>query len=109
MGFYNRFITSAGWRTSPARLEELEASGFRCRVCNAGPEDAQLEVHHRTYERLGCEETSDLTTLCSECHVVVTDSLRRRRYAGRALSTVDHRQVETGCDLNELLSRGGRP
>ena len=29
-----------------------------------------LEVHHRTYERLGEELASDLTVLCNRCHHV---------------------------------------
>jgi 5-methylcytosine-specific restriction endonuclease McrA len=38
----------------------------RCQLCNspAGP----LEVHHRTYERLGFELSGDLIALCARCH-----------------------------------------
>jgi hypothetical protein len=107
---YQSYINSASWHTNPARLAELDASGHRCRVCNAGRDEARLEVHHRTYHRLGCEETSDLTTLCSECHHVVTDLLRRRRYSGRSMTTVDHRScAENLGGLSELLGQGGRP
>jgi 5-methylcytosine-specific restriction endonuclease McrA len=77
---YNEYINSGAWRHSSARLEELAASGFRCRLCNRSNAEIELHVHHRTYERLGTEEIGDLTTLCCECHVVVTDMLRRRRY-----------------------------
>jgi formate-dependent nitrite reductase cytochrome c552 subunit len=91
-------------------LAELAASGFRCRICNAGRDAAQLEVHHRTYEWLGCEEVGDLTTLCSQCHHTATDDLRRRRYAGRALSTFDHQTCsEDFGGFGELLLKGGRP
>ena len=78
------YITSSRWRDSPARLAELEASGFRCRTCNASEAEAQLQVHHRTYERLGNEQVCDLTTLCADCHCMVTDMLRRRRYVLRS-------------------------
>jgi 5-methylcytosine-specific restriction endonuclease McrA len=78
---YSEYITSSTWRDSTARRAELAAARFRCRLCNRTNAEASLEVHHRTYERLGAEEASDLTTLCRECHVVVTDLLRRRRYA----------------------------
>lgn len=30
--------------------------------------DYRLEVHHLTYERLGCERYGDLIVLCSDCH-----------------------------------------
>jgi 5-methylcytosine-specific restriction endonuclease McrA len=78
---YREYINSSAWRHSSARLEELAASGFRCRLCNRSNAEIELQVHHRTYERLGAEEAGDLTTLCNECHLVVTDMLRCRRYS----------------------------
>lgn len=80
---YQDYISSREWREHSVRLAELEASGFRCRLCNAGGEDILLEVHHRTYENLGNEQPGDLTALCRTCHRVVTDHLRRIRYADR--------------------------
>jgi 5-methylcytosine-specific restriction endonuclease McrA len=80
---YANYISSHAWRNSPARLAELKAASFRCRTCNASADDVQLEVHHRTYERLGCEKVEDLTALCPECHRSVTSDLRRRRYSRR--------------------------
>jgi hypothetical protein len=52
--YYERYITSAAWQTSPARLAELRAAGRRCRLCFASGEAARLEVHHRTYRNFGC-------------------------------------------------------
>ena len=78
---YRQYIDSDRWRNSPARLEELRRAGHRCRLCNTGPPDSVLTVHHRTYERLGKEVADDLTTLCVECHLAVTDRERRRRHA----------------------------
>jgi 5-methylcytosine-specific restriction endonuclease McrA len=80
---YHEYICSREWREHPVRLAELEASGLRCRLCNSGGEDIILEVHHRTYENLGNEQPGDLTALCHDCHRVVTDHLRRNRYARR--------------------------
>jgi 5-methylcytosine-specific restriction endonuclease McrA len=81
---YDDYINSGRWRNSPARLAELEASGFRCRICNGDGEGSAVEIHHRTYARLGNEQSSDLTALCSGCHRVVTDHLRRARFARHA-------------------------
>ena len=78
---YHEYIASREWRQNPARLAELEASGFRCRLCNGDCTGSALEVHHRTYANLGNEQRSDLTTLCRSCHRVVTDHFRRLRYA----------------------------
>lgn len=82
---YARHVQSAAWRTSPARLEELRLSGHRCRLCGRGSPTVRLDVHHRTYERFGEERVEDLTTLCRECHVDVTDVLRRRRHAAKSV------------------------
>ena len=81
VSLYTTYIASAAWRSSPARLAELAAAQRRCRICARGDPDVRLEVHHRTYARLGRERASDLTTLCSECHLFCTDALRARRHA----------------------------
>ncbi|MEH2474079.1 hypothetical protein V1281_004737 [Nitrobacteraceae bacterium AZCC 2161] len=79
---YDAYINSAAWRSN--RQLELDASGNRCRGCNRGAGEIELQVHHRTYENFGNEAPGDLTTLCIECHPAITDVVRRRRYAGRA-------------------------
>ena len=80
---YESYITGDAWRHSQARSAELLASGGRCRLCNDGRASTTLTVHHRTYERLGCEIADDLTTLCEPCHDTVTNMLRAREMAAR--------------------------
>jgi len=77
---YQAYITSSRWRNSPARIAELHAAGYRCRVCYRPDSEVELQVHHRTYERLGRELPGDLLCVCIECHVEITSFLRRRRY-----------------------------
>jgi hypothetical protein len=77
---YRKYITSPKWREHPVRVAELEAAGFRCRLCNAGGEGVTIEAHHRTYENLFNEQPGDLTALCRPCHRVVTDHQRRISY-----------------------------
>ena len=86
---YRNYICSHEWRSSTGRLQELAAALGRCRLCNVHSDDAVIHVHHRTYERFGCEWASDLTTLCEECHDVVTNMLRARRYARRKSAVHD--------------------
>lgn len=86
---YQDYISSNAWKNNPARLTELEASGYRCRTCNVSAEGARLEVHHRTYRNLGNERPEDLTTLCSDCHEGVTSMLRARKYANTPVLAVD--------------------
>src|SRR5262249_45311509 len=77
------YYSSAAWRHIRAAC--LARDGYRCRLCNS-PDD--LQAHHRTYERFGREALHDLTTLCASCHDVVTDHLRRIRFATRVLPPV---------------------
>ena len=37
-------------------------------MCDLCARDKQLDVYHRTYERLGFERQSDLIVLCHDCH-----------------------------------------
>jgi 5-methylcytosine-specific restriction endonuclease McrA len=74
---YSTYIGSNAWRRNPARLKALADAAGHCRLCYA---ERRLEVHHATYERLGCEHDRDLIALCSICHNDVTNILRGRRY-----------------------------
>jgi 5-methylcytosine-specific restriction endonuclease McrA len=60
---YRAYIQSREWATR--RRLAIARARCRCQVCNS-PD--WLEVHHRTYERLGCEDPEDLTVLCRDCH-----------------------------------------
>jgi hypothetical protein len=57
------YLRSDHWRDT--RLAALERAEHRCQVCNR---DGTLDVHHRTYERIGEERPADLTVLCRSCH-----------------------------------------
>src|SRR5262252_2570123 len=74
---------SAYWRAF--RLQVFERDDWRCVFCNS-PEE--LDCHHRNYERKGKEELRDCYTLCRECHDVVTNHQRDKRYTTRELPPV---------------------
>lgn len=57
------YLKSDHWRRM--RRLALEDADHRCAVCNA---TEHLDVHHRTYERLGNERLTDLLVLCRSCH-----------------------------------------
>lgn len=60
---YLTYLASQEWNERRQRV--MNYYGHRCAICNAsGP----LEVHHRTYERLGEEDATDIIPLCPECH-----------------------------------------
>lgn len=63
---YDEYLRSPEW-AEQRRRARLRA-GDRCQGCDS---PQHLEVHHRTYERLGQEEPGDLTVLCAACHTAV--------------------------------------
>lgn len=60
---YRAYLQSAGWRIT--RNRALKLAGYQCSKCGA---KRNVQVHHRTYERLGAELDGDLDVLCRECH-----------------------------------------
>lgn len=64
---YTDYLQSPEWRAK--REKALRFAGYRCQLCNS---PKNLQVHHRTYERLGNERLSDLTVLCADCHDTFT-------------------------------------
>jgi 5-methylcytosine-specific restriction endonuclease McrA len=63
---YKEYLQSEDW--AGKRREKLHQANYKCEVC--GRDDLRLDVHHRTYERLGNEWMSDLQVLCRYCHKV---------------------------------------
>ena len=91
---YATHLASVNWRLF--RQQVLVRDKERCVLCN-GLE--RLEIHHRTYERLGKEDISDCYTLCHRCHEVVTDMQRRERYANHSLPKLADVQRSTPDSL----------
>lgn len=60
---YAEYLKTAHWQ----RVRELALgrADQQCELCS-GTE--ALEVHHRTYERLGFERPGDVIALCHDCH-----------------------------------------
>ncbi|MDP9439280.1 MAG: HNH endonuclease [Actinomycetota bacterium] len=61
---YKEYLQTPHWKRR--RQDKVRVAGYRCQLCNRGA--VTLNVHHRTYERLGEEHDGDLTVLCSDCH-----------------------------------------
>ncbi len=68
---YSEYLKTQEWiRRRQIALKIVE---HRCQLCNSSD---SLQVHHRTYQRLGCEKMGDLLVLCAECHTLFHE--RRR-------------------------------
>ena len=59
---YDEYLRSPEWKV---KREQVLARDLTCVLCASAK---KLQVHHRTYERLGNEELTDLVTLCDDCH-----------------------------------------
>ena len=82
---YNEYISSSCvWQEK--RQLRLNIDRHMCQTCHHDGSEYRLEIHHKTYERFGCEDVElDLITLCSECHEAITTVIRRRRYKKKDL------------------------
>ena len=69
---YYEYLKSPKWKQ--IRDAAIARAGYRCQVCNRPNGQVILDVHHRTYERLGNENPDDLTVLCRDCHRLFTEN-----------------------------------
>ena len=60
---YQEYIKSEKWQFTRGLI--LAFWSHRCAICNS---KENVQVHHRTYERLGKELTTDCIVLCDRCH-----------------------------------------
>lgn len=63
---YRDYLRTPEWRRT--RAAALLRAGNRCAMDVT--HDGALEVHHNSYERLGCELATDLVVLCRSCHAL---------------------------------------
>lgn len=60
---YRDYLASDQWQER--RQTALARAKFKCQLCSA---KLSLNVHHRTYKRIGREKPEDLIVLCRRCH-----------------------------------------
>ncbi len=63
MSQYTEYLKSPWWRAR--RLAVIRLRGERCERCGCR---YHLQLHHRTYERVGRERPEDVELLCRWCH-----------------------------------------
>jgi hypothetical protein len=77
---YNEYIQSDLWKEK--RNKRLILDNNHCRLCDEDGTYYQLEVHHRpsSYKKIPNESIEDdLITICSRCHDLITDAIRKDR------------------------------
>jgi 5-methylcytosine-specific restriction endonuclease McrA len=70
---YKAYLQSPEWQEKRERL--LEFWDYQCATCSS-PLD--LQVHHRTYKRVGNERLNDLIVLCESCHEKFHETLGKQ-------------------------------
>ena len=93
---YEQRIRSAQWKNMRADL--IRMRGPRCERCGCGP---PLELHHKTYERMGRELLSDLELLCRTCH----DAADRQRETISAERS-ERRRFDAGLETFAIKKYG---
>jgi len=60
---YKNYLLSTTWKNKKALV--IKRASCKCEGCG---ESRPLEVHHKTYERIGMELLTDLSAYCERCH-----------------------------------------
>lgn len=63
---YGKYLRSKHWKRIKKRYAD-DPQYQNCKACGAS-RDGTFQHHHRTYERLWCEEIDDIVILCQPCH-----------------------------------------
>lgn len=66
---YQDYLATDEWRQR--RAVAIDWARGACQLCNSPKKP--LNVHHRTYDRLGAELPADLVVLCKDCHAKFHD------------------------------------
>jgi hypothetical protein len=68
---YREYLESEHWANLKRRYRASNLPQM-CLGCN----DPRVQMHHRTYQRIGREELTDIIPLCKACHDKVHDYCR---------------------------------
>lgn len=74
--FYLDYLQSAAWQAR--RQRAIQRAHCCCERCG---NTRTLQVHHKTYERLGYEWPGDLEVLCADCHPYADNERRIESWA----------------------------
>jgi hypothetical protein len=99
---YNDHLASEEWRE--LKREVILERGEVCEHC--GKTSRKLQLHHKTYVRLGNELLDDLELLCEECHIVADEeraSANKQKRFNAALNT--YAEKKYGEDWNDWRDR----
>lgn len=88
-GNYKLYLKSDEWKK--IRGIKLGHADYRCQLCN---KKENLQVHHRTYERIFMEDMRDLTVLCEDCHRRFHSSVKYEEMTMEAINKLIDDKIE---------------
>jgi 5-methylcytosine-specific restriction endonuclease McrA len=62
---YKEYLLTDHWKDVRNRFWKSKLHHYKCYVCEA---KQNLQVHHKSYKRIGKEKLNDLVLLCGNCH-----------------------------------------
>lgn len=105
LGFesYDAYLASPHWRSTKASFRASDLP----QVCICGEVD-NLDLHHKTYARLGCEHLEDLILLCRNCHRMVHVLDRRDEMGINLVGFADTKRAERYAPATEARAVAAR-
>jgi len=73
---YKNYLNSEHWKDVKYRFNKSKLNKKCCYACK---NKENLNLHHKTYKRLGHEKLNDLIYLCQSCHNIVHNILKTRK------------------------------
>lgn len=99
---YHAYLETPEWKAR--RNAAIRRAGGSCQLCDS---PKFLQVHHRTYDRIGNEDPSDLTVLCGRCHKKFHDiGEKGHKTHSLSLDEMDEkvREIVAGWDLDRPIT-----
>jgi phage terminase large subunit GpA-like protein len=94
---YEEYLRSRHWANVRRCFKSSRSYTGKCAVCGF---HSNLQLHHKSYERLGRERERDLVHLCDKCHSKTHDlynkKQRRKRERGKVTLWNAHEHIRGG-------------
>jgi hypothetical protein len=70
---YNDYLKTEHWRIFKENFLASKSSKKKCYCCG---NKNNLQIHHKTYKRIGFEKNADVIEVCDNCHRMVHEMLK---------------------------------
>jgi hypothetical protein len=101
---YKEYLLTDHWGKIKRRFFKSSYSHGRCYFCQS----RRVQLHHKTYERLGKERLSDLVEVCRKHHLAVHNKeikFRRRKRAKKIKGNMTKKQMDNALKLRNKNMR----